>query len=341
MAVHHFGLDIGRSFIKVASVEVLGGKKVLAAAGLLATPAGGIQSESTVDLTKIAQGIKTCIAQAGIATRRCVVSLAESQVVSRLIELPILTDKELAAAINWEAEQYIPLPIKDVSLEYQVVEKSEGEGGGGKMKVLLVAAPKRVIEKYLTIVKNANLQVEALETESQALARALTRADDPPTIIVSAGALSTELVIVANSHVLFTRSIATGAVNLTRAISLEFNLPPKQAEEYKQTYGLQEDKLSGKVAQVVAPILDIVVGEILKAVEFAKSNIAVAQVVRVVICGGGAFLPGLSEFLVERTSLEVSLGDPWADFDKGQGPVKQLAAGASVYAVATGLALRS
>lgn len=342
MAAHHFGLDIGRSFIKVAQTEVAGAKKVLTAAGISPTPAGGIQSESAVDLSKISESIKKCISGLGVETRRCVVSLSESQVFSRLIELPILTDKELAAAINWEAEQYIPLPIKDVSLEFQVVEKKEGEGGvGGKMKVLLVAAPKRVIEKYLAIVKGANLQVEALETESQALARALIGVDDPPTIIVSAGAISTELVVVKSQKVLFTRSIASGGASLSRAISLEFNLGQKQAEEYKQTYGLQEDKLSGKVAQVLKPILDIVVTEILKAVEFTKGNVGSAEVVRVVICGGGAFLPGLSEFLVERTSLEVSLGDPWADFDKSQGPAKTLAVGSSVYAIATGLAMRS
>lgn len=341
MTAHHFGLDIGRSFIKVAQTEA-SPKRVLTAAGLVPTPAGGIQSESAVDLAKISESIKNCVSTVGIETRRCVVSLTESQVVSRLIELPILTDKELAAAINWEAEQYIPLPIKDVSLEYQVVEKNEGEAGaGGKMKVLLVAAPKRVIEKYLAIVKGANLQVEALETESGALARALTRADDPPTIIVSMGALSTEVVIVKDRNVLFTRSIASGGASLSRAISLEFNLGQKQAEEYKQTYGLQEDKLSGKVAQVIKPILDIMATEILKAVEFAKSNVGGMEVVRVVICGGGAFLPGLPQFLVERTSLEVSLGDPWADFDKSQGPAKELAASASVYVVATGLALRS
>ena len=341
MPAQLFGLDIGRSFIKVVQVEVHGNKKFLTAASVVPTPAGGIQSESPVDLAKVSEAIKSCVTGAKIEGDKCAVSLIESQVVSRVIQLPILTDKELASAINWEAEQYIPLPIKDVVLQYKVINREQQTSSGEtKMDVLLIAAPKRIILKYINVVKGAGLRPEALETESSALVRSLTLPSDPATIIVSMGALSTELVIALAGNVLFTRSIATGGVNLTRAIVAEFNLPQKQAEEYKQTYGILEDKLSGKVSAVLRPILDIITGEILKAVEFSRGQIKNSQVTRVVICGGGAFLPGLSSFLVERTSFEVSLGDPWAGFEK-TGLVTKIADQGSVYSVATGLALRS
>ncbi len=332
-----FGLDIGRSFIKVAQVEVSGSKKVLTAAATIAATGGGIQSESAIDLSKISDAIRSAVSQAGIETNKCAISLIESQVVTRLIQLPNLTDKELAAAINWEAEQYVPLPIKDVILQYKVIARPQS--AGDKMDVLLIAAPKRVIQKYVTIIKNANLRAEVIETESAALVRALTRAGEPAMIIVSMGALSTELVIALGGNVLFTRSIASGGHNLTRAIMAEFNLPLKQAEDYKISYGILEDKLSGKVAAVLKPILDIIISEILKAVEFSRDHVEKSQVTRVVICGGGAYLPGLAEFLVERTSLEVSLGDPWVDFEK-VGLITKLTGQGSVYAVACGLAIR-
>ncbi len=340
MASKIFGLDIGRSFIKVVQVDQKAGKNFLVAAALVPCLGGGIATESAVELSKISDAIKSLVESAKIEAEKCVVSLVESQVVSRLIQLPPLTDKELAAAIKWEAEQYIPLPIKDVILHYQVVARPAAGELGQKMDVLLVAAPKRVIDKYLNITKNAGLRVQALETESAALVRALTRGGDPPTVIVSMGALSTELVVEHEGHVLFTRSIATGGSNLTRAIAVEFNLPQKQAEEYKQAYGIVTDKLSGKLAAVLKPILDIVISEVLKAIEFYHSHHQEGQVTRVVICGGGAYLPGLSEFLVERTSLEVSLGDPWSDFIK-EGGVLNLVGQGAVYAVATGLAMRS
>jgi len=339
MASQVFGLDIGRSFIKIAEVKSAGTKKVLIVAESIATPGGGIMSESPIDLKKVSDSIKALFSNLKMDTDKCAVSLIESQVVTRLIELPSLTDKELGAAINWEAEQYIPLPIKDVNLNYKVISRPQ-QGTEGKMEVLLVAAPKRVISKYITVVKNAGLKIEAMETESSALTRALTKDADATSIIVSLGAVSTELVIAKGGNVLFTRSAATGGVNLTKAIMSEFNLPQSQAEQYKQTYGLMEDKLGGKVAAVLRPILDILISEVSKAIEFTHLHSKDSQLSRLIICGGGAFLPGLSEFLAERTSLEVSLGDAWSDFSK-EGVILKKPGQGSLYSVATGLALRS
>ncbi len=339
MASQIFGLDIGRSYIKIAEVKSFGTKKVLVAAESIATPGGGIMSESPIDLKKVSESIKTLVSNLKLDTDKCSVSLIESQVVTRLIELPNLTDKELAAAINWEAEQYIPLPIKDVNLNYKVVSRP-APGVEGQMEVLLVAAPKRVINKYITVVKNAGLSIDALETESAALTRSLTKAGDPTAIIISMGAVSTELVIAKGENVLFTRSVATGGVNLTKAIMSEFNLPQSQAEQYKQTYGLAEDKLGGKVSAVLRPILDILISEISKAMEFTHVHVKDSQLNRLIICGGAAFLPGLSQFLTERTSLEVSMGDSWSDFTK-EGLVLKKPGQGGLYAVSTGLALRT
>ncbi len=340
MSAQFFGLDIGRSFIKVVEVKQQGGKKYLNAAASLQTPLGGMQSESPIDLGKISDAVRDCVKASKIETNRCVVSLIESQVVTRLIQLPHLTEKELGAAINWEAEQYIPLPIKDVNLKYKVVSKPQDSTSNEKIDVLLIASPKRVIDKYLNIMRNAGLAIEAVETESLALVRSLTLSDDPATVIVSFGALSTELVIAYSGNVLFTRSVATGGVNLTRALMAEFNLTITQAEEYKQSYGILEDKLSGKVAAVIKPILDILISEITKAVEFAHEHVQDSPIWRIIICGGGAYLPGLSEFLTSRTSLEVSAADPWRDFVK-EGLILKLPGQGGFYAVATGLALRS
>lgn len=334
-----FGLDIGRSFIKIIEVDVSGKKKTITAAQSIQTPAGGIQSDSPIDLKKLSDAIKSCLDAAKINGKSANISLTEAQVVTRLIEMPNLTDKELAAAINWEAEQYIPLPLKDVNLQYKVVSKADSNIAGSKMEVLLVAAPKRVIEKYVKVVREAGLGVNAIETESAALARVLTTSGESANVIVSLGAFSTEIIITKGGNVLLTRSIATGGVNLTRAVMAEFNLPQAQAEEYKQTYGILEDKLSGKVAAVLKPVLEIIISEISKSGDFIRTKFVGTTISRIIICGGGSFLPGLAQFFTERSSLEVSQGDAWADFSK-EGLITSLSGLGGVYAVATGLALR-
>lgn len=338
MAARTFGLDIGRAFIKVVQVDSGGGKKKLIASGSLATVGEGLKTEVKLQLRQLADAIKTCIKNSRISGNNCVVSLMESQAVTRLIELPNLTDKELSAAINFEADQYIPLPIKDVNLQYKVISRPQ-PGSGGKMRVLLIAAAKRIVEKYLEVVKMAGLNLRAIETESSALSRALSNPSDPPSLIVSMGAASTGLILVSGGNVYFTRSVATGGLSLTRAVMAEFNLTLNQAEQYKMSYGILEDKLSGKIANTLKPIIDLIIAEILKAVEFAKTHLSEQQLYRIIICGGGAYLPGLAEYITEKTSVEVSLGDPWANFVK-EGLILKVPGQGSFYSVATGLALR-
>jgi type IV pilus assembly protein PilM len=254
--------------------------------------------------------------------------------------MPNLSDKELSAAINWEADKYIPLPINDVNLQYKVVSRfGAGSEQGGKMEVLLVAAPKRIVDKYARIVKDAGLVLKSMETESSALARSLTHGTEPSLVIVSFGSATTELVAVKEGNVIFTRSITTGGVTLTKAVMAEFDLPQNQAEEYKHTYGIVEAQMGGKIANVLKPVLEVIISEIVKTIEFSKSHIPESQLSRIVICGGGAYMPGISEFLTKRTSLEVSLADPWDPFEK-EGLILKVPGQGAFYAVATGLALR-
>jgi type IV pilus assembly protein PilM len=339
MSAHFFGLDIGRSFIKVVQVAKSGSNLMLTAAASVPTPKRGLLSELPEDLNMLAAAIKNCVKSAGVEDDKCSVSLVESQVVTRVIQMPSLTDKELSAAINWEADRYIPFPIKDVNLQYQVISRKSAEAGG-EMDVLLVAAPKRVTEKYLKVISLAGFSVFAMETEASSLARALVKRGDPATIIISIGGDSTVMVMVRDGNVIFTRSLATGGANLTKALMTEFKLPEDQAEEYKRAYGILKDKLGGKVANVLKPILETVVVEVIKVLDYSRNHIEGYQLNRIIICGGGSYLPGFAEYLTERTSLKVLSGDPWASFSK-EGLVLKIPGQGGFFAVATGLALRS
>lgn len=339
MAAQIFGLDIGRSFIKVVQIQKNGGKYVLMATGSLATPGNGLSTDSKVELKSLAESIKKCVVSAHVQGNNCSVSIVEAQAVTRLVELPNLTDKELSAAVNFEADQYIPLPIKDVNIQYKVVSRPQ-PGSNGKMQVLLIAAPKRTIQKYLEVIKMSGLKLTAIETESSALVRALSNSNDPGSIIVSMGSTSTEFVLVKEGNILFSRSIASGGGAISKAIETEFKLNINQAEEYKMAYGILEDKLSGKIASIVKPILEIIVTEILKAVDYSKNKTQGVNVSRIVITGGGSYLPGLGEFITERTSLEVSLADPWINYVK-DGLIMKMPGQGSFYSIATGLAMRT
>lgn len=116
----HFGLDIGSYSIKAVQVEKKGKAYKLVGLGEIRTPAN-ILSQSEADKRAIARAIKKLIAEAKINTKEVILCLSESAVYSRVIELPYLSQTELASAINFEAEQYIPVPLNEVKLEYVVL----------------------------------------------------------------------------------------------------------------------------------------------------------------------------------------------------------------------------
>src|SRR3989344_6477619 len=106
MAALPFGLDIGRSFIKVVQVKNQGRSKLLTSAFSFPTPSGGMVSDSPLELKKVSEAVKSAAKQARVSGNLCNVSIIESQTVTRLVQMPNLTDKELAAAISYEADKY-------------------------------------------------------------------------------------------------------------------------------------------------------------------------------------------------------------------------------------------
>jgi len=338
--MNFFGLDIGSRALKVVQVEKSGDKYRLVALGIAPAPAGGILSEAAHDLTSLSESIKKLRADAKITTNNVAVALPEDKVFTRVIEMPPLTEDELASAIKWEAEQYIPIPLAEVSIDYQIVSKPD-KGEDKKMEVLLVAAPKQLIEKHLRVLENAGLRAVSLETEIVAIARSVAPPDSTPTLVVDLGARATDMAIVDSGQIVFTRSIGTAGEALTRAVASQLKLEPAQAEEYKKAYGVDPAQLEGKVKGAIGPIIDVVVKEMEKALEFYRSKHAENPVKRVVLTGGTAGLPEVVSLIAQKLGIEVQLADPFARLEKEEEIIAKLPEGAApLYAIAIGLALK-
>jgi len=335
-----FGLDVGTSSIKAVQVKKEGPVVKLVTAGYIAAPTKKILSESTVDQESVAQVISKLTSTLKISTKNVISALPESQIFTRVIEMPILNDKELASAIKWEAEQYIPVPLTEVNLAWQVLQRPVKIEPGAQMEVLLIAAPKALVEKHIKILKMAGLNPVSLETEVVATTRALVDKMSPTTMIISIGAYTTDICIAKMGVLASTRSIATGGEALTKAIAEDLGFDHAQAEEYKKTYGLLENELEGKIMATIKPVFDIIVGEAKKSILAYESKKSGDQVKRVILSGGGGKLPGAIEHLVSELGIEVQLGDPWFFLEKGPYISKQLLEDRPLFAVATGLALK-
>ncbi len=335
----YFGLDIGSSSIKVVQSSLLGAKGfVLNNIGLVQNPGGSVDFTDQRLTAKLGPAIKQAMTEAGIRDKRVVVSVPESRAYSRIVEMPNMSDAELSSAVNWEAEQFIPLPVAEVEIDYTVVRRPP-KGSEQKMLVYLVAAPKKYLQSMVDFLLAIGIEPIAVESEMVAIARAFTFGETQgSSLIVHIGALSTIISIVEGDSLLFSYVVNSGGLAMTRAISQSLALPIAQAEEYKRTYGMDEKQLEGKVRGSLLVVVESLVTEMRKASEFYMASHK-SQIQRIVLSGGGAYLPELNTYLSGVFGgLEVIAGDPFmfAKNSKNASIPQERAA----YSVATGLSLR-
>lgn len=307
------GLDMGSHSIKLIELAQDGASFTLMAAGSVPMPPNALASTVPADLEAIAAAVKRLVKDTGAKSKSVQIALPESKVFTRVIEVPALSERELSSAIKWEAEQYIPLPLTEVNLDFTVLRDAH-ETGTNKMEVLLVAAPKALLDKYLTVLEYAELEPIAAETEVIASSRALARSlvNVKSALIAAIGAQTTDLTILRSGRLAFARSMAAGGDALTRAMMQGLDFTVTQAEEYKKTYGLQKDKLEGKLVNAVKPVMDTITNEMKRSIAFYQEKYKEDHIPLALLTGGASRIPGMITYVAEALGIEVQLGNPWA-----------------------------
>ncbi len=336
-----FGLDIGTSSMKM--VWLSREKEVFEyiSAYFAPTPPSGMQSESQLDHQEIAQVINKSVIQAKITTNNVNIALPENRVFTKVIDMPVLQDKELSNAIYWEAEQYIPAQLDAMNLDWSILRRPTDVNSSQKMQVLLVAAPAQLVKRYQIILELAGLTLVTVETEILSVVRSvISKSTKVTSLVMHIGSLSTSLAIIQDGIMVFNYSIPLGGVAMSRGIAADFGVSPTQAEEYKRTYGLSDKNFGGKVGRAIQPILNEILSEVRKSIAFYnekyKNGSPISQIL---LTGGGASLPGIDLFLVQNIGIETVIANPWKILNIQNVPEAVSKLGAE-YAVAIGLALK-
>lgn len=331
------GIDIGSAFIKIVESRRDKKNSYITNAAIAPVSGKGLLSEASMDHEQIARQVKSLLRDTGIKTRQANISIAESQVFTRVIETPRLSDKELTQALKWEAEQYIPMPLEDVNMDFIPLTANETND---QMQILLIAAPTSLVKKYTAMLgEMTGLEVFALESEGIGLLRVFGE-KEKSRLIVNFAASTTNVYILKRDTLVLAHTISTGGNVLTRALSSELNLPLAQAEEYKRTYGLDKKRADGKVAQILGSFVDGFITEITQSLTFFKEKYPEDVISQVLITGGGALMPQLTIYLNEKLQMEVAIGNPWQGFAVDKKVSDQIKGEETVFSVATGLSLR-
>src|SRR3990167_6831312 len=333
------GLDIGTRTVKMVELEPSGKEFKLRAAGVLGYKGVSVQKlEEEKDFAALAEVVKKLHTDAKISSKEIVLALPEDEVFTRTVKFPPLTDQEIASAVKWEAEQYIPIPIAEAIVQHQVIERRDSVSPP-EVVVLLVAAPKSLVEPYSRVCQLAGLSVIGVETELIALSRSLAP-QGQTVLLVDFGARSTDIAIVKNGQLSFTRTIPTAGEAFTRAVAQTLGVEISQAEEYKRTYGLSGSQLEGKIKIALDPIFRVVVEEMKKAIHFYQSEEKEEAPKSIILSGGTAGMPEAISLLSKMMGLEVVIGNPFAKIAVDPEAAKSLASFAPLYSIVVGLAMR-
>ena len=336
---HMVGIDIGSKTIKIVEIDKEAGNPSLVASGIVGY--SGITIDKMVDekeMASLGQIIRKLHAEAGVSGKDVAISIPEPLVFTRTIKFPLLTDAEIASAVKWEAEQYIPIPLNEAIVQHTILLRNE-KASPPEVLVLLVAAPRVVVEKYTKVVHMAGLNTIAVETELIALSRSLAP-PDKTVLLVDLGASSTNIAISKMGLLSFSRSIPIAGEAFTRAVSQGLGVTSQQAEEYKKTYGLAVTQLEGKVKGVLDPVLSLVVDEIKKAISYYLTDEKGETPSALIVTGGTSGIPEIISMMTKLIGMEVLAGNPFAKVKMDSETAKKLAPYAPLYGVAVGLALR-
>ncbi|PKN02968.1 hypothetical protein CVU76_03000 [Candidatus Dojkabacteria bacterium HGW-Dojkabacteria-1] len=334
----HVGIDFGTHSVKAVELKNVSSTPELINLGSQLTPKGVINSEEKQDQKKLADVLKKLYDDSKIKNRNVVMALPEFSVFTRFLEFPGVKKEELKDAVFFEAKQYIPMSINDVHMSFVTIGFNEEKNAP---RVLLVAAPKKIISIYTEIANLADLDLIAIETESVAMGRAMFKATQKRDLVMlDFGANSTDMSIMSNGYLVFSQSIAIGSDSLTQAIVNKFSFEYSRAEEFKRNYGLVPNVLEGKIYGALSPIVESILMEVQRGIEFYKNKTASASPSDYLLNGDGALLPGLGEFVSKYLGVNAQIANPWTGITVDNKFKDIIAKGGPSYSVAIGLALK-
>ncbi len=349
-----FGLDISDLSIKIASLKKKGGFLELTSFGEFPVGPGIIEQgeiKREEELIKIIKESLLRIKGQSIETKNVGVSLPEEKSFLEVIRMPFMEKEEIAEAVGYEAENYIPLPLEQVYLDFWPIPLLSSQKQPDYLDVLVVAIPKATVDPYIRVLKGAGLGPIFLETESEAIARALIKDGTTKNwiLILDMGATRTGFSVFAGSSLRFICSIPVCGRIFDRMIAKEMKISLTEAEKRKIKQGLGR-KNGAKMFEILIPCLTDLVEQVRNYLNYCYKHVLPKRpslngksVEKILLCGGGANLKGINDFLVEHLAIPVEKANPWTNIltASGKDQPKLSLKDSLRYSTAIGLALRA
>jgi len=338
------GIDIGTTSIKVVEINREAGEFVLRNYGILENfghleRENAILQDSSLKIMEDATAslLKKVLEKMKVKTRQAVFSLPVFSSFTTIMDLPKLSPKEINQTIPYQARQYIPIPLSEVMLDWQVLTPL-AQSFSERTEVLLMAIPSDVINRYSRIAQLAGVYLKAMELESLSLARSVVN-DDLTTLVIDVGSRASTFSVVDKRELRMSYSIDTAGNDFTVSVSRGLNLSPLAAEELKRNRGLMVSSDQRYLPALITPYLDVIINEA-KKIMTSYYNQTSREIKKIILSGGGVLPYGIKDYFQKEFNLETQIANPFSKikYDPTIYPIIQKS-GAS-FSIAAGAALK-
>jgi len=334
------GIDFGTSSIKAVELRVDEGKVVLnnyAEISLSAIDKGGDDAQGSYD-ARITTHLRALLDRLQPKSKRVYVAMPAFIGLVALAEFPKMSEKELQEAIQFEAHKYIPSPLDEVALSWEIVGEtpvsSTDAGSSGRSRV---DALNKEVERYESYIRSVEYDMQLLELETFSIVRSVVDGDQGVFLLVDIGARATNLVLVENGLVKVSRNLDVGGRDVTRTLTEGLNISEDRAEALKKS---DKDYLNAQGAKLIFPALEAIGAEIKRILSMHRTKHPDRPIDGIILSGGTAGLTGLAAYYTTLFNLPVTVGNPWKRIDyprELEGAVDRMG---TSFAVALGLALQ-
>ncbi len=338
------GVDISSTSIKILELSKSGSRYRVESYAVEPLPPNSVVEKNIAEVDLVGEAIARAVKKSGSRVKTAACAVAGGAVITKVITMPAhLTEDEMESQIQVEADQYIPYPLEEINLDFEVLHASETEPD--KVDVLLAASRSDNVDVRVAALELGSLQPKVVDVEAFALENSvgLIAREDPGdygTLLAVAdiGATMTTLSIMEDFNIIYTREQMFGGRQLTEEIMRRYGLSYEEAGLAKRQGGLPDNY----EPEVLQPFKFSMVQEVNRALQFFFSSSKYGAVDSIILAGGCASIPGVAEMIQEKTGTTVRTANPFANMSVASGVrAESLANDAPALMIACGLALRS
>jgi len=335
------GLDISSSAVKLLELSRHGNRYRVESYAVEPLPPNSVVEKNITDVEAVGEAVRRAVKRSGARIKGAAVAVAGSSVITKVVPMPnSLSDDEMHSQIELEADQYVPYPLEEVSLDFEVLGPTDNNPG--TVDVLLAACRTETVDMRTGGGLDTRVvDVEAYATENAfqlLLEQVPDQGMDKTVAVIDVGATMTTLNVLHDTRLIYTRDQVFGGKQLTEEIMRRYGLSYEEAGMAKRQGGLPENY----EPEVLEPFKEAMSQQVSRSLQFFFGSSQYNSVDQIILAGGSASVPGISELIQERLSIETLIANPFASMSlASQVKPQSLSNDAPALLIACGLALRS